>query len=131
MCDLLFGGEKMRKISITETLKAVNFVTSTGMEDEVKQMAALVKSGKKLSVREVGIQFIVGCISKMTTDAAIDRLFEILAGPFEKEKEELKNMPAEDFMPLFVEFLDTIDEENLKGFFNSVSVSLERFKSRN
>lgn len=121
----------MRKISIVETLKAVNFVTSTGMEEEVKQMAALVKSGKKLSVREVGIQFIVGCIGKMTTDSAINRLFDILSGPFEMGADELKSMSAEDFMPLFIEFLDTINEENLKGFFKSVSVSLERFKSRN
>ena len=32
----------MRKINITETLKAINFVTSVGMEDEVKAMANLV-----------------------------------------------------------------------------------------
>ena len=118
----------MRRINITETLKAVNFVTSFGMEEEVKTMAALVKSGKKINVREVGVQFIVGCISKMTDDKAISRLFDILAGPFEMDPEVLKNMPAEDFMPLLLEFLDTIDAENIKGFFNSVSVSLERFK---
>lgn len=118
----------MRKINITETLKAINFVASVGMEDEVKAMANLVKSGKKLSVQEVGIQFIVGCVSKMTSDKALDRLFDILSGPFEMEADALKTMSTEDFMPLFVEFLDTIDEENLKGFFNSVSVSIARFK---
>lgn len=120
----------MRKINIVETLKAVNFVTSTGMEEEVKRMAEIVKAGGKLNIREVGIQFVVGCIGKMTTDNAIDRLFEILSGPFEKEAKELKEMSTEDFMQLFLEFLDTIDEENLKGFFRSVSVSLTRFKSR-
>lgn len=118
----------MRKINITETLKAINFVTSVGMEDEVKAMANLVKSGKKLNVQEVGIQFIVGCISKMTDDKALNRLFDILSGPFEVDAETLKTMSTEDFMPLFVQFLDTIDEENLKGFFNSVSVSIARFK---
>lgn len=118
----------MRKINITETLKAINFVTSVGMEEEVKAMAALVKSGKKLNVQEVGIQFIVGCISKMTDDKALNRLFDILSGPFEIEVDVLKNMSAEEFMPLFVQFLDTIDEENLKGFFTSVSVSIARFK---
>lgn len=120
----------MRKINIVETLKAVNFITSTGMEEEVKQMAALVKTGKKLNIREVGIQFVVGCVGKMTTDSAITRLMDILSGPFEVDADALKQMPAEDFMKLFLEFLDTIDEENLKGFFNSVSVSLGRFKSR-
>jgi CRISPR/Cas system endoribonuclease Cas6 (RAMP superfamily) len=118
----------MRKINITETLKAINFVTSVGMEDEVKAMAALVKSGKKLNVQEVGIQFIVGCVGKMTDDKALNKLFDILSGPFEVDAETLKKMSTEDFMPLFVQFLDTIDEENLKGFFNSVSVSIARFK---
>jgi CRISPR/Cas system endoribonuclease Cas6 (RAMP superfamily) len=118
----------MRKINITETLKAINFVTSVGMEEEVKEIANLVKSGKELNVKEVGIQFIVGCISKITSDKALNRLFDILSGPFEVKADVLKNMSTEDFMPLLVEFLDTIDVENLKGFFNSVSVSIARFK---
>lgn len=118
----------MRKISISETLKAINFVTSVGMETEVKAMAELVKSGKKLNIREVGIQFIIGCTSKMTSDNALNRLFDILAGPFEVDADKLKNMPLEDFMPLFIEFLDTIDVENLKGFFKSVSASITKFK---
>ncbi len=118
----------MRKINITETLKAVNFVTSVGMEAEVKEIAALVKSGKKVNVQEVGIQFFIGCVSKITDDKALVRLFDIISGPFEIEAEVLREMPAEEFMPLLVEFLDTIDAENLKGFFKSVSVSLGRFK---
>ena len=118
----------MRKINITETLKAVNFVTANGMVEEVQQMALIAKSGRKINIREVGIQFIVGCISKMTTDKAIDRLFEILAGPFEMDAQELKNMDTEKFMDLFVQFLDTIDAENIKGFFKSVAVSMEKFK---
>ena len=85
-------------------------------------------SGKKINIREVGIQFIVGCISKLTTDKAIDRLFEILAGPFEMDAQELKNMDTEKFLDLFVQFLDTIDAENIKGFFKSVAVSMEKFK---
>jgi hypothetical protein len=125
---LPFLGENMRKINITETLKAINYITSVGMEDEVKAMANLVKSGKKLSVQEVGIQFIVGCVSKMTDDKALNRLFDILSGPFEVDSETLKTMSTEEFMQLFVQFLDTIDEENLKGFFSSVSVSIARFK---
>ena len=118
----------MRKISITETLKAVNFITSTGLENEVKNMAELVKSGKKINMREVGIQFMVGVVGKLTTDNAIDRLFDILSGPFEIEAEVLKGMSTEDFMPLFLDFMDTIDAENLKGFFKSVSVSIAKFK---
>jgi hypothetical protein len=118
----------MRKISVTETLKAVNFVSSVGMEQEVKEIAALVKSGKKINVQEVGIQFFVGCVSKMTSDNAIHRLFDILSGPFEIKAEVLRDMPFDDFMPLFVEFLDTIDAENLKGFFKSVTVSIAKFK---
>jgi hypothetical protein len=118
----------MRKISIVESLKAVNFVTANGMVEEVQQMAFLVKSGKKINIREVGIQFIVGCISKLTTDKAIDRLLDILAGPFEVDAQELKNMDTEKFMDLFVQFLDTIDAENIKGFFKSVAVSMEKFK---
>ena len=118
----------MRKISIVETLKTVNFVTTNGMVEEVQQMALLAKSGKKINIREVGIQFIVGCISKLTTDKAIDRLFEILAGPFEMDAQELKNMDTEKFLDLFVQFLDTIDAENIKCFFKSVAVSMEKFK---
>ena len=118
----------MRKISIVETLKTVNFVTTNGMVEEVQQMALLAKSGKKINIRAVGIQFIVGCISKLTTDKAIDRLFEILAGPFEMDAQELKNMDTEKFLDLFVQFLDTIDAENIKGFFKSVAVSMEKFK---
>jgi hypothetical protein len=118
----------MRKISIAETLKTVNFITANGMTEEVQQMALLAKSGKKINIREVGIQFIVGCISKLTTDKAIDRLFEILAGPFEMDAQELKNMDTEKFFDLFVQFLDTIDAENIKGFFKSVAVSMEKFR---
>lgn len=118
----------MRKINITETLKAINFVTSNGMVEEVNLMANLVKSGKKLNIREVGIQFIVGCISKLTTDKAIDQLFAILSGPFEVDAQELKSMETESFLDLFVQFLDMIDAENLKGFFKSVAVSMEKFK---
>ena len=118
----------MRKISITETLKAVNFITDTGLEDEVKNMAELVKTRKKINMREVGIQFMVGVVGKLTTDNSINRLFDILSGPFEIEAEVLRNMSAEEFMPLFLEFMDTIDVENLKGFFKSVSVSIAKFK---
>ena len=88
----------MRKISIVETLKAVNFITTYGLTEEVQIMANIVKSGKKINIREVGIQFMVGCIGKLTTDKAIDRLFEILAGPFEMDAQELKNMDTEKFM---------------------------------
>ena len=118
----------MRKISIAETLKTVNFITSNGMTEEVQLMAELAKSGKKINVRDVGIQFIIGCISKLTSDKAIDRLFEILSGPFEMDAQELQNMETEKFMDLFLQFLDTIDAENIKGFFKSVAVSLEKFK---
>lgn len=118
----------MRKINITETLKTVNFITSNGMTEEVQQMALLAKSGKKINVREVGIQFIIGCISKLTSDKAIDRLFEILSGPFEIDAQELKNMDTEQFMDLFLQFLDTVDAENVKGFFKSVAVSMGKFR---
>lgn len=118
----------MRKISIVETLKTVNFVVSNGMEEEVQKMAFIAKSGGPINIRELGIQFIVECTGKLTTDKALDRLFEILSGPFEMDAEELKNMAAESFMELFIEFLDTIDAENVKGFFKSVAVSMEKFR---
>lgn len=118
----------MRKINVTETLKAINFVTSVGVEEEVKEIAALLKSGKKINVREVGIQFVVGCVSKVTSDNAINRFFDILSGPFEMDADVLQAMPLEEFMPLFVDFLDTLDAENLKGFFKSVTVSIAKFK---
>lgn len=124
----LYMGGNMRKISIVETLKTVNFVISNGMEEEVQKMAFIAKSGGPINIRELGIKFIVECTGKLTTDKALDRLFEILSGPFEMDAEELKNMAAEDFMTMFIEFLDTIDAENVKGFFKSVAVSMEKFR---
>lgn len=118
----------MRKINITETLKVVNFITSNGMSEEVQQMAMLAKSGKQINVREVGVQFVVGCVSKLTSDKALDRLFEILSGPFEINVQDLKEMEIEQFMELFLQFLDTVDAENIKGFFKSVAVSMEKFR---
>lgn len=118
----------MRKINITETLKAVNFISTNGLEEEVNRMALIAKNGKKINVREVGIQFIVSCIGKLTTDTAISQAMELLSGPFEIDAKELSAMPAEEFMKLIVEFADTIDEENIKGFFKSVSALKMKFK---
>lgn len=120
----------MRKLQSHDVFMALKLIRAAGLKDEVRRVYALVeakeKEKKKLSIRDVGIEFFLGLLEKLAGTEAENAFYELLAGPLELEVEEIKTMDPLDLIDAVQGLQEVIDGERLKRFFKSVAGLAEK-----
>lgn len=120
----------MRKLQTHDVFMALKLVRAAGVKDEVSRIFKLTevmeKQGKKISIRDVGIEFILGVMEKLAGTESENAFYELLAGPLEIEVEEIKTMDPLDLIEKVQGLQEVIDGERIKNFFKSVAGLAEK-----
>lgn len=120
----------MRKLQTHDVFMALKLVRATGMKDEVSRifnlMEAKDKQGEKVSIRDVGIEFVLGVMEKLAGTESENAFYDLLAGPLEIEAEEIKTMDPLDLIDKLHGLKEVVDGDRLKNFFKSVAGLMEK-----
>ena len=120
----------MRKLQTHDVFMALKLVKAAGVKDEVSRIYQIVevkeKEGKKLNIKDVGIEFVLGLMEKLAGTESENAFYELLAGPLEKEAEEIKTMEPLDLIDEVEKLKEVIDGERFKRFFKSVAGLAEK-----
>lgn len=115
----------MRKLQTHDVFMALKVINAAQIKDEVKRIALLVQSKKKLDVQDVGLEFILGCMEKMSGTKAEKAFYDLLAGPLELEASEIETMDPLELIEKIKDLKEVIDMDGLKAFFKSVSALMK------
>lgn len=116
----------MRKLQTSDVFAALRIVRSANIADEVKLIAKMAET-KDVTLRDVGVEFIVRVIEKLAGTEAEHEFYKCLAGPLEIEPDEIETMDPLDLIDKVMELEKVIDMERLKHFFNHVAKLAEKF----
>ena len=113
----------MRQLKSTDLFMALRITKEIGVKQELKDFAAALASGKinAKTQREMGAELIFGLLGNCGTEAAETAFFDFLAGPLEISQAELRDMDLLDFMQKIRDFVEFIDVEAWRGFFQSLA----------
>ena len=120
----------MRKLQTHDVFMALKLIRAAGVKDEVSRIVNFIeikeKEGKRVSIRDVGVEFILGVMEKLTGTESENAFYELLAGPLEIEAEEIRTMDPLDLIDKVKDLQEVIDGERLKRFFKSVAGLMEK-----
>lgn len=120
----------MRKLQTHDVFMGLKLVRAAGVKDEVSRIFKLMETKKKeeekVSIRDVGLEFILGVMEKLAGTESENAFYELLAGPLEIEAEEIKTMDPLDLIDKVQGLQEVIDGEKLKNFFKSVAGLAEK-----
>ena len=124
----------MRKLVSKDLFAALRVVKEVGVKDQLKEMADVItqakESGEDLEKkqRELGVELILGVLANCGTERAERAFFAFLSGPLEIPEEELREMDLLEFGELVKTFIDSIDREAWRSFFDSLSDLIRKMK---
>ena len=120
----------MRKLQTHDVFMALKLIRAAGVKDEVSRILKLTeikeKQGESVSIRDVGIEFILGVMEKLAGTESENAFYELLAGPLEIDAEEIKTMDPLDLIEKIQGLQEVVDGERLKNFFKSVAGLMEK-----
>lgn len=124
----------MRKLVSKDLFAALRVVKEVGVKDQLKEMADVItqakESGEDLEKkqRELGVELILGVLANCGTERAERAFFAFLEGPLEIPAEELREMDLLEFGELIKTFIESIDGEAWRSFFDSLSDLIRKMK---
>jgi hypothetical protein len=110
----------MRKLIAHDVFLAFRLLKEVGIKEEMVGMVEKIRNGDledKKTQAEVGAELIFGVLAKAGTEASEDAFFAFLEGPLEMPAEELKNMDLFELSGLISEFIQSMNLEEWKAFF--------------
>lgn len=111
----------MRLLKAKDLFPALRVVNKAGIRDEIVRMADKTKNGTKaLNVREIGVEVVFNILANAGEPAAEKAVFEFLAGPFEMEPEEIRELDLTELVEKVKEAID-LNKDTLKPFFDSLA----------
>lgn len=119
----------MRKLQTHDIFMALKVINAAQIKDEVKRIAMLTQNGKQLKVKEVGVEFILGCLEKISGTEAEQSIYELLSGPMQIEAEEIKTMDPFDLVDKIEELGEFIGKDKIKNFFKRVADLMTKVQS--
>lgn len=107
----------MRRLNTADVFAALRLIRATNLREEIKPLLKAAAS-EQVSVEDVGIDGVLTLIEAFSERQAEEALYNVLAGPFEVEPEEVAAMDLGEL----AEKLGTLAKENdLRSFFGYVS----------
>ena len=116
----------MRQLNGTDLGRAFRLVQKAGVKDELVSFATAVKAKDGRTQEELGLELILGIISRCGDEDAEQALWEFLSGPLGKSPVELRDMDLLDLMTLIGDFIKSIDLEAWRSFFTSLANAMRR-----
>jgi len=113
----------MRNLKSTDLFAALRITKEIGVKQELKDFAAALASGKinAKTQREMGAELIFGLLGNCGTEAAERAFYDFLSGPLEISTQELREMDLLAFMEKIRDFVEYIDVEAWRAFFQSLA----------
>lgn len=118
----------MRKLVSKDLFAALRVVKEIGIKEQLAEMANVINSAKESEEedleekqRKLGVDLILGTLANAGTERGERAFFAFLEGPLEVPADELKEMDLLEFVDLLKTYVDSIDKESWKSFFDSLS----------
>lgn len=103
----------MRKLQTKDIFSVLRLIQKSNLKEELKPMIAMAAAGE-MKVEDIGLEGVLTMIEIFSAAKSESAIYEFLAGPFELESEQVKEM---DLCTL-AENLERLSKENdLKHFF--------------
>lgn len=107
----------MRKIITTDVFKALRLIQKSGLRDKLTDVVKEIAAGD-MEVEKAGIMGMLAVLEVFSEEKCEHLIYEWLAGPAEKEAEEIAQLELSDLADL----LDRLSEENdIRNFFTVLS----------
>ena len=120
----------MRKLQTHDVFMALKVVRAAGVREEVKRVALLTKlkekNGEEIKLEDIGVDFILGCIEKLSGTESEYAIYDLLSGPLEMHPEEIMVMDPLELIEKITGLKEVIDMEAMKSFFKSVAALMEK-----
>lgn len=111
----------MRLLKAKDLAPALRVVNKAGIREEIVRMSDKVKDGNEpLNTREIGVEVIFNILANAGDEAAEKAVFEFLAGPFEMEPDEIRELDLAELIEKLKEAVD-LNKETLQPFFGSLA----------
>ena len=113
----------MRKLKTSDVPAFVRVLTEAGIRSEVREIAEQVKAaGGNVQANDIGWNFILLTLERLSGKRAESMLYEFIAGPLELTPEEVADMDLEVFADNVVKwYKDCTNPDTVRRFFASVS----------
>lgn len=111
----------MRKLQTKDVCTALRIIKTAGIKDEVKSVTFAVQNNPKLNVKDVGFDFILGCLEKASEINAERSIYEFVADLLEMDVESVETYDLMEFMKLLVQLYEFNDPKAWRSFFKSVA----------
>lgn len=105
-----------RKLQFLDAFKAARIIKELGLREEMKEIAQGLD--KDSNVYDVGIDMILTVVAKAVEENGEKLIYEFLAGPFEKDPEEISKIELTELVPQIKEIADI---DKWKDFLSSAS----------
>ena len=112
----------MRKLKTLDVFEALRLVQKSGLKD---QLVPLIErfAKKPEEVQKAGILGVLTLIEVFADNKCEDLIYKWLAGPFECDPDEVRNMELDD---LATKLKELTEENDLRNFFTVLSGLLGR-----
>lgn len=110
----------MRKLQTSDVFCALRIIEKAQVKDEVKRIA-MISQKKAINVRELGIEFLLGIIGKMSGTEVEKEIYKFFANILEIDAEDIAVMDPIDFINEVVKLSEIIDKEKWSDFFKLVA----------
>lgn len=111
----------MRKLQTSDVFNALRIIDKADIKDEVKRIAIQIQDGKNLDVRELGIEFILGIICRLSGTKVEKEIYKFFGDILEIDADEIAKMEPVDFFNEVLKLSEVIDKEKWSDFFKLVA----------
>lgn len=111
----------MRKLQTSDVFNALRIIDKAEIKDEVKRIAMLVQDGKTFNVKELGIEFLLGTICRLSGTKVEKEIYKFFGDIMEIDAGEIAVMEPIDFFNEVLKLSEVIDKEKWADFFKLVA----------
>ena len=111
----------MRKLQTSDVFNALRIIDKAEIKEEVKRIAMLVQNGKTLNIKELGIEFFLGTICRLSGTKVEKEIYKFFGDILEIDAESIATMDPVDFFNEVMKLSEVIDKEKWSDFFKLVA----------
>lgn len=118
-------GKTMRNLQTHDVFKALKIANSAGIKEEFQKIAFKMSSGKKISEKELGFDFIMNVLANCADEKTERLIYDFIGGLLEEDAEEIRVMNPLELFDKIKALKEVISVEDWKAFFISLSAVMK------
>lgn len=115
----------MRNLQTHDVFKALKIANSAGIKEEFQKIAFKMSSGKKISQKELGFDFIMNILANCADEKTERLIYDFIGGLLEEDVEDIKVMNPLELFDKIKALKEVISVEDWKAFFMSLSAVMK------